>query len=288
MCFRALHGQTPCQCQQRLGLLRAPGKAGVLGWWPSRAVTFLDNHDTGSTQAHWPFPAQYLHQARLNLIKSQPADTQPTSGHSCKPYMHGTGSLKPRRCAGLCIHIDAPRDTLHLSRPSVDRRHAEAQPLAPPALAAPGAHSTEVSACTTQCAAVCTYQRKLPVHDVLLRGLISCCLSTGWFKQVQALQGGASLSSGSLLQPLRNTIYDLIKLRRRLEIHADSQVLSQSCRSRRAKQGMPCTFLSNHTLCQLQSFAGLAWQSHKHTLYQIAGSCQAVWVFRLALMPEQC
>ncbi|CAI0435023.1 unnamed protein product [Linum tenue] len=27
------------------------GKApGVIGWWPSRAVTFLDNHDTGSTQ----------------------------------------------------------------------------------------------------------------------------------------------------------------------------------------------------------------------------------------------
>lgn len=23
---------------------------GVIGWWPSRAVTFIDNHDTGSTQ----------------------------------------------------------------------------------------------------------------------------------------------------------------------------------------------------------------------------------------------
>ena len=30
---------------------------GLLGLWPSRAVTFIDNHDTGSTQAHWPFPA---------------------------------------------------------------------------------------------------------------------------------------------------------------------------------------------------------------------------------------
>eukprot|EP00913_Durusdinium_trenchii_P006734 g6330.t1 len=29
---------------------------GLLGWMPSHAVTFLDNHDTGSTQAHWPFP----------------------------------------------------------------------------------------------------------------------------------------------------------------------------------------------------------------------------------------
>eukprot|EP00877_Chromochloris_zofingiensis_P005318 jgi/Chrzof1/14788/Cz09g16070.t1 len=34
------------------------GKApGLLGWWPSRSVTFIDNHDTGSSQQHWPFPA---------------------------------------------------------------------------------------------------------------------------------------------------------------------------------------------------------------------------------------
>ncbi|KAH9709403.1 alpha-amylase 3 [Citrus sinensis] len=29
---------------------------GVVGWWPSRAVTFIENHDTGSTQGHWRFP----------------------------------------------------------------------------------------------------------------------------------------------------------------------------------------------------------------------------------------
>lgn len=34
------------------------GKApGVAGWWPSRGVTFIENHDTGSTQGHWRFPA---------------------------------------------------------------------------------------------------------------------------------------------------------------------------------------------------------------------------------------
>ncbi|XP_009106267.1 probable alpha-amylase 2 [Brassica rapa] len=39
----------------------AQGKPpGVMGWWPSRAVTFLDNHDTGSTQAHWPFPSHHI------------------------------------------------------------------------------------------------------------------------------------------------------------------------------------------------------------------------------------
>lgn len=26
---------------------------GVMGWWPSRAVTFLENHDTGSTQVRY-------------------------------------------------------------------------------------------------------------------------------------------------------------------------------------------------------------------------------------------
>lgn len=25
---------------------------GVMGWWPSRSVTFIENHDTGSTQVY--------------------------------------------------------------------------------------------------------------------------------------------------------------------------------------------------------------------------------------------
>ena len=29
---------------------------GLSGWIPSRAVTFVDNHDTGAPQNHWPFP----------------------------------------------------------------------------------------------------------------------------------------------------------------------------------------------------------------------------------------
>jgi alpha-amylase len=31
--------------------------SGLLGWWPQRTVTFIDNHDTGSSQKHWPFPS---------------------------------------------------------------------------------------------------------------------------------------------------------------------------------------------------------------------------------------
>lgn len=28
---------------------------GVIGFWPAKSVTFIDNHDTGSTQRHWVF-----------------------------------------------------------------------------------------------------------------------------------------------------------------------------------------------------------------------------------------
>ncbi|KAL2634517.1 hypothetical protein R1flu_005996 [Riccia fluitans] len=41
---------------------------GVMGWWPSRAVTFLENHDTGSTQGHWPFPRDKLMQGYAYIL----------------------------------------------------------------------------------------------------------------------------------------------------------------------------------------------------------------------------
>jgi alpha-amylase len=34
--------------------------AGLIGWWADKAVTFIDNHDTGSEQAHWLFPGQWV------------------------------------------------------------------------------------------------------------------------------------------------------------------------------------------------------------------------------------
>ena len=41
---------------------------GVIGVVPSRAMTFLDNHDTGSTQAFWPFPANHVLQGYAYLF----------------------------------------------------------------------------------------------------------------------------------------------------------------------------------------------------------------------------
>lgn len=45
------------------------GKAsGLIGWWPTRAVTFLDNHDTGSEQNHWPFPSDKVMQGYAYIL----------------------------------------------------------------------------------------------------------------------------------------------------------------------------------------------------------------------------
>lgn len=41
---------------------------GVMGMWPSRAITFIDNHDTGSTLNHWPFPGNHLHQGYAYIL----------------------------------------------------------------------------------------------------------------------------------------------------------------------------------------------------------------------------
>eukprot|EP00898_Chlorokybus_atmophyticus_P008434 jgi/Chlat1/8592/Chrsp86S07992 len=42
--------------------------SGLIGWYPSKAVTFIDNHDTGSTQAHWPFPGDKVMQGYAYIL----------------------------------------------------------------------------------------------------------------------------------------------------------------------------------------------------------------------------
>ncbi|KAK9829872.1 hypothetical protein WJX72_008358 [[Myrmecia] bisecta] len=41
---------------------------GVVGMWPSRAITFIENHDTGSTLNHWPFPWNHLHEGYAYIL----------------------------------------------------------------------------------------------------------------------------------------------------------------------------------------------------------------------------
>ncbi|GJN07780.1 hypothetical protein PR202_ga25641 [Eleusine coracana subsp. coracana] len=62
-------------------LIDPQGKApGVIGWWPAKAVTFVDNHDTGSTQAMWPFPSDKVMQGYAYIL------THP--GNPCIFYDH--------------------------------------------------------------------------------------------------------------------------------------------------------------------------------------------------------
>lgn len=47
------------------------GKAsGLIGWWPEKAVTMLDNHDTGvfPNQALWSFPSQHLEKGYAYIL----------------------------------------------------------------------------------------------------------------------------------------------------------------------------------------------------------------------------
>ena len=44
---------------------RPPGLCGI---WPSRAVLFLENHDTGSTLQHWPFPSHKLEEGYAYIL----------------------------------------------------------------------------------------------------------------------------------------------------------------------------------------------------------------------------
>jgi hypothetical protein len=53
---------------------------GLMGWWPSRAVTFLENHDTGSTQGHWRFPHHALEQGYVYIL-SHPGTPTGVSRH---------------------------------------------------------------------------------------------------------------------------------------------------------------------------------------------------------------
>ncbi len=51
------------------GPLNAGGSAGgLIGWSPAKSVTFLDNHDTGSSQNLWPFPGTKVLQGYAYIL----------------------------------------------------------------------------------------------------------------------------------------------------------------------------------------------------------------------------
>jgi len=68
--------QEACRTGEFWRLRDGQGKAaGLIGWWPDRACTFIDNHDTGSSQAHWPFPGDKVLQGYAYIMTHPGAPT---------------------------------------------------------------------------------------------------------------------------------------------------------------------------------------------------------------------
>eukprot|EP01025_Chloroclados_australasicus_P036479 TRINITY_DN3719_c0_g3_i1.p1 TRINITY_DN3719_c0_g3~~TRINITY_DN3719_c0_g3_i1.p1 ORF type:complete len:698 (-),score=116.69 TRINITY_DN3719_c0_g3_i1:415-2508(-) len=54
---------------ERWRLVDSQGRpSGLIGMWPSRSITFIENHDTGSTLQHWPFPWDKLHEGYAYIL----------------------------------------------------------------------------------------------------------------------------------------------------------------------------------------------------------------------------
>ncbi|XP_028804602.1 alpha-amylase 3, chloroplastic-like [Neltuma alba] len=65
---------------------------GAIGWWPSRAVTFIENHDTGSTQGHWRFPSGKEMQGYAYIL-THPGTPSVFFDHIFSHYRTEIGSL---------------------------------------------------------------------------------------------------------------------------------------------------------------------------------------------------
>jgi alpha-amylase len=61
--------------------------------WPSRAITFIDNHDTGSTLNHWPFPNNHLQEGYAYIL------THPGTPCVFYDHLYAEGGLRQVRPA---------------------------------------------------------------------------------------------------------------------------------------------------------------------------------------------
>lgn len=88
---------------------------GVVGWWPSRAVTFIENHDTGSTQGHWRFPSGKEMQGYAYIL-THPGTPAVFYDHIFSHYRHEISALISLRhrakihCRSTVIITKADRD----------------------------------------------------------------------------------------------------------------------------------------------------------------------------------
>lgn len=98
---------------------------GLLGIQPTRSITFVDNHDTGSTQAHWPFPKEKILEGYAYIM------THPGMPTVFWEHLYDVRppSLGPRSCCPLqflflpseCSNVLSPWVRLLTSFPDLPR-----------------------------------------------------------------------------------------------------------------------------------------------------------------------
>ena len=93
-------------------LIDSKGKPpGFCGIWPSRAVTFIENHDTGSTLQHWPFPSSKILQGYCYILTHPGTPTVFYDHWQDEKYAEGINAmLEVRKRAGItsraAVHIE--------------------------------------------------------------------------------------------------------------------------------------------------------------------------------------
>jgi alpha-amylase len=93
-------------------LIDSKGKPpGFCGMWPSRAVTFIENHDTGSTLQHWPFPSSKILQGYCYILTHPGTPTVFYDHWQDEKYAEGINAmLQVRKRAGItsraAVHIE--------------------------------------------------------------------------------------------------------------------------------------------------------------------------------------
>lgn len=83
------------------------GKAsGMIGLWPEKGVTFIDNHDTGSTQRLWPFPSDKVMQGYVYILTHPGVPSIVSSNLTTFFSVHATSHFD---------HFNLINDLVHLS-----------------------------------------------------------------------------------------------------------------------------------------------------------------------------
>uniref|UniRef100_A0A7S0XFN2 alpha-amylase n=2 Tax=Mantoniella antarctica TaxID=81844 RepID=A0A7S0XFN2_9CHLO len=104
--------------------------SGFCGTWPTHAVTFLENHDTGSTLQHWPFPTDGLGQGYAYILTHPGTPTVFYDHWKDAKLRDGINELIAirKRCGIMCnaaVKIERAEDGCYAAHIGSPRRQVE-------------------------------------------------------------------------------------------------------------------------------------------------------------------